>query len=123
MNVDSIFSIPEDTYSDFSEIDSLDISRGHCHLHSICLNWEMFDEVTVVESFEIAFEGEVAFANPDFDGFFTKFFDMLFAVMISEIHCPDILLARLDRLDEGVSALADKIVKTSVECFKMIDTG
>ena len=123
MNVDSIFSIPEDTYSDFGEIDSLDVSRGHCHLHPICLNWEMFDEVTVVESFEIAFEDEVAFADPDFDGFFTKFFDMLLAVMISKIHRPDILLARLDRLHKGVSALPDKIVKTSVECFKMIDTG
>ena len=83
----------------------------------------MFNEMTVMESFEITLKSEITFTNPDFDGFFTELFHMLFAVMVSKIHRPDILLACLDWLDKRVSALADKVIKTSVECFKMIDTG
>jgi hypothetical protein len=82
----------------------------------------MFDEVTIVRSFETALECEIAFTHSDFDRLLTELFDVLFAVVVAQIHRPDIVIAGFNGLDERVGALADKVVDASVKCFEVIDS-
>lgn len=122
MNVDSVFSIPEDADADLGYVDSLDKSGSHRHLNTVGLNREMFDEVTIVRSFETALECEIAFTHSDFDRLLTELFDVLLAVVVAQIHRPDIVIAGFDGLDERVGALADKVVDAAVKCLEVIDS-